>query len=151
MTISFDLDDMLIPGVKNFDAIPLSRLHKIFSPEKIRLGTIELFKTLQAQGHEIYIYTSSYRKCYKIRWLFFLYGVKLNGVINRQVHIATLGEHAQMYSKFPPAFNIDVHVDDSKGVETEGSRYNFKTIIIEEDDRDWVNTVLEKVALIQGA
>lgn len=150
MIISFDLDDMLIPGVKSFDTISQNLFQKIFSSEKLRLGTIELFKILRSQGHEIYIYTTSYRKRYKIWWMFMLYGVSVNRVINREIHINTLGEHAGMYSKFPPAFNIDVHVDDSKGVETEGKRHNFKTIIIEENDNNWINTVIEKVAVLQG-
>jgi hypothetical protein len=45
-----------------------------------------------------------------------------------------------------PAFNIDVHVDDSPGVCMEGERHQFKTIIIAETDTDWVNNILAQIA-----
>lgn len=111
--------------------------------EKIRLGTIELMKACKQQGHQIYIYTTSLRPVSRIWFTFFTYGIKPDKVINLKVHEATLKDQSSLYSKYPPAFNIDIHIDDSKGVETEGNRYNFKTIIISEDNLNWTEDILK--------
>lgn len=146
MIISFDLDDTLIPGVKKFETEKRSVFQKLSGIEKIRLGTIELMKSCKRQGHQIYIYTTSLRPTSKIWFTFFTYGIKLDKVINQKEHEATLNDQSSLYSKYPPAFNIDVHIDDSKGVEIEGNRFNFKTIIISEDNLTWTEDILKILA-----
>ncbi len=150
MTISFDLDNTLIPGIKKFDTRRKSILHKNFGLETFRIGTVELMKDLQADGHKIYIYTTSFRSTTKIWWTFFLYGVKPDKIINQKIHDRTLREKAKSYSKYLPIFNIDIHVDDSKGVKIEGQRHNFKTIIVTETDSAWINTVMTRIAQLQS-
>ena len=66
-------------------------------------------------------------------------------MINQQCHDETLKEHKTRCSKFPPAFGIDIHVDDSPGVEMEANKFNFKTVIIGESDLNWTEKVLKSV------
>ena len=62
MKISFDLDDTLfIDSLANEIEKPLSFPFNLFFKENLRKGTIELFKQLKANGHEIWIYTTSFR------------------------------------------------------------------------------------------
>jgi hypothetical protein len=56
-----------------------------------------------------------------------------------------LRENRKRTSKYPPAFDIDVHVDDSPGLEIEGKKYSFKTIIVDEHDKDWARTILDRL------
>jgi hypothetical protein len=142
MVISFDLDDTLIPGRKKFETEKRSVFQKLCGIEPIRSGTIALINTLRKQGHFIYIYTTSLRSERRIWLTFYSYGIKLNGVINQKKHEKTLKNQSSLYSKYPPAFKIDIHIDDSAGVEIEGNRYNFKTIIIREDNKNWTNDIL---------
>jgi phosphoserine phosphatase len=125
MTISFDLDDTLIPGTKRFDTRRIGLLHKIFGLETLRIGAVELIKSLQADGHKIYVYTTLFRSINKIWLTFFLHGIKLDKIINQKIHDKILGDRARNYSKYPPIFNIDIYVDDSMGVEKEGKRNNY--------------------------
>ena len=148
MTISFDLDDTLIPSVKRFDTESRSFLHKAFKTEKIRKGTTYLMKRLQTDGHRIFIYTTSYRSAWKIWWMFFLQGIRIDKIINQTIHEKILKERAKNYSKYPPAFGIDVHVDDSAGVEMEGNANHFQTIIITENTTDWTASVLSRIAFL---
>jgi hypothetical protein len=145
MIISFDLDDTLIPGIKRFNTEPRTFIQKICGVEKLRAGTIQLIRGLQEQGHTIFVYTTSLRKTRKIMWTFRSYGIKLDKIINQSVHEKSLGENSRYYSKYPPAFGIDIHIDDSKGVEMEGNRFNFKTIIITEDDTSWTEFILKVI------
>jgi hypothetical protein len=81
-----------------------------------------------------------------IRCLFLSYGIWLDKVINKTVHDRVLGKQGQQVSKLPVAFNIDLHVDDSPGVEMEGLQYNFATVIVGEED-NWVEKVKEKLTI----
>lgn len=144
MTISFDLDDTLIANNK-FELEKTNFLQQLFSIEYIRKGTIDLFKELKKQNHKIYIYTTSYRSESRIKWTFYSYGISVDFVINQQKHQKKLRNTTIYCSKFPTIFNIDIHVDDSIGVEAEGQKYGFKTIIISETDENWTETILKKI------
>lgn len=149
MKISFDLDDTIIPGMKVFETEPQSLLHKVFGIEKVRKGTIILFKELKKANHSVGIYTTSYRSKSKINLTFLLYGFSVDFIINQPIHqkeIKTLGVNS---TKYPPAFGIDLHVDDSKGLEIEGGKHHFKTKIINEDDTDWVRTIIEEAKILR--
>lgn len=76
--------------------------------------------------------------------MFYLYGIRLDKVINQQVHNQFVRIPSKP-SKYPPAFNIDLHIDDSKGVEMEGNHFNFRTVIISEDNLNWTNDVLAAI------
>ena len=77
MTISFDLDDTLIPGTKTFETEEQNSMQKLTGIERIRKGTIELFKELRSRGHKIYIYTTSFRPRLKAKLTFLSYGIPL--------------------------------------------------------------------------
>lgn len=146
MKISFDLDDTLIPGIKNFETEPQTFVQRLFGVEKIRKGTIELFKELKNRNHSVGIYTTSFRSATKIKLTFLLNGFSVDFIINQQRHLNELGERQNRPSKYPTIFGIDIHVDDSKGVEMEGEKYNFKTIIIDENQLNWTKKILENLA-----
>jgi hypothetical protein len=144
MKISFDLDDTIIPGLKTFETEPQTFVHRLFGIEKIRKGTIELFRELKDRKHCVGIYTTSFRSKTKIKLTFLLNGFLVDFVINQQRHLKELNDRQSKPSKYPTIFNIDIHIDDSKGVEIEGEKYNFQTIIIDEKETNWTNIVLER-------
>lgn len=149
MRISFDLDDTLIcrdPKVpKERDLLAL--LLKPFFPEPLRFGAITLVKHLNSRGYKIWVYTSSGRSPRYIRTWLSLYGIKLEGIVNYDIHQRAIetGLSPNSVSKYPPAFGINLHIDDSEGVKIEGEKHNFSVIHISPNDTNWVVTVLEKV------
>jgi hypothetical protein len=145
MKISFDLDDTLIPAQRIFETERLNWLQRLLGIEPIRLGAVQLMKQLQSNGHDVCIYTTSFRKILSIRLAFWTYGIFLDEVVNQAKHDRTLREKRNVYSKYPPAFGIDFHVDDSPGVAMEGQRFKFKTLIIKEDEASWILTVHQAV------
>lgn len=147
MILSFDLDDTLISN--KFESEKSNLMHRFLGIKKIRKGTIDLFKELKKQKHQIYIYTTSYRSKSRIKWMFYFYGISVDFIINQQKHQKIIPTTKLSCSKFPPMFHIDIHVDDSIGVEMEGQKYGFKTIIISEKDKNWTETVLNKISQIQ--
>jgi hypothetical protein len=138
MNISFDLDSTLIPNGKEFETEGRSRIAKLFGIEEIRKGAPELILDLQKQGHKIHIYTTSYRSKGKIRWMLKYYGIKVNRIVNEKENRSVLKAQNVNSSKYPPAFGFDLHIDDSKGVGVESERLNFKTIIVDPSDNNWM-------------
>ncbi|MBK7985795.1 MAG: hypothetical protein IPK11_02480 [Ignavibacteria bacterium] len=144
MKISFDLDDTIIVN-NSFECEQQTLMQRIFGVERIRLGTIALFKELKAKGHSICVYTTSYRSVGKIRFMFCSYGISIDEIINQIIHEKKVRSVNMPMSKYPPAFGIDIHIDDSIGVGMEGERYGFKTIIVSVDDNDWVNSIMKQI------
>lgn len=151
MKISFDLDDTIIPGNKTFPIEKQSFTQKLLKLEHVRQGTIELFKELKKRNHKVGVYTTSFRSKTRIWLLFSLHGFSPDFIINQKANLQKLGKGATKYSKYPVAFNIDIHIDDSKGVELEGREYGFETIIIDEHHPDWANHILEEIEFFQSA
>jgi len=141
MNISFDLDSTLIPNGEEFETEKINGIAKLLGVEKIRKGTRELISDLQKEGHIIHIYTTSFRSKYRIRLTLFYYGIKVNRIINQtenQKVLQTLKIHS---SKYPIAFNFDIHIDDSKGVGIEANKHNFRAIIIEPSEKKWIEKI----------
>jgi hypothetical protein len=143
MRISFDVDDTLVcgPAVPTEQLVPWWRRWSY--DEAIRSGTRALMSELAARGHELWIYTTSYRSPRYLRRWFRAFGVRLSGVVNQARHDRDVGEWGP--SKFPPAFGIDLHVDDSEGVAEEGRRHGFDVLVVCPEDLQWAARVLEAV------
>ena len=157
MRISFDLDDTLVPTTVEF---PVERrglwsmlLARVF-PERIRDGAPGLLKELRARGHELWVYTTSSRSTWYIRWWFRSLGVPLDGVVQAEKHRRVMKKsfpELSHLSKYPPAFDIQLHIDDSIGVETEGRENGFEVQVISPIDDGWGAIVEAAVLIASGS
>ena len=77
--------------------------------------------------------------------MFLSYSIPVDFIINQQMHNKKVRKKGKNVSKFPPEFGIDIHIDDSAGVEMEGKKFGFKTIIISPDETDWTSIILKKI------
>jgi hypothetical protein len=149
MRISFDVDDTLViydPTSPKEIVVPWWWRWRYNEP--LRHGTKALLQALQAAGHELWIYTTSYRQPRYMRGWFKCFGVKLYDVVNQDIHdLRVKKSHFTGYtpSKYPPAFNIDLHVDDSEGVAEEGRMHGFRVVVVSPTDVDWAAKVLAAV------
>ena len=141
--ISFDLDDTLIcdPSVPTEPHVSWWRRWRY--PERLRRGTQSLMTALVRRGCRIWIYTSSGRSPQHLKSWFASFRIPLEGVVNLDRHERMVGLRGP--SKFPPAFGIDLHVDDSPGVAMEGTDHRFAVLVISPEDPDWVDRVLSEV------
>ncbi|QWF16562.1 hypothetical protein [Lysobacter capsici] len=142
MRIAFDIDGTLTPlGNGQFRSSPLPFPMRLLFREPLRDGTVALMRELQADGHDLWIYTSSLRsERYLYLWLWCA-GIRLGGVVNGTTHANALRGRSISPSKFPPAFGIDLLVDDSAGVEVEGDRHGFRVVVIDPGDPHWASKV----------
>ena len=174
MRIAFDLDDTLIPRMYSFpteqrrrklirrmfdrvissppmwimERLVRSLMHRLFGDVPLRKGAADLLRSLAADGHDIWIYTTSLRTPFQIRQLFGFVGITPGGIVNGDIHarrVRGLVPELRSTSKYPPAFGIDVLVDDSEGVVLDGKKFGFPVIYIRPDDVNWVGTVREAV------
>lgn len=136
MRLAFDLDNTLIRCGHDFPlATPQRNLWaRLLGNEQLRHGIKELTDHCRQQGWEIWVYTTSYRSAWRIRRLFWLHGIRLDGVVNQQRHDR---EVLARCTKHPPSFGIDLLIDDSEGVRMEGERYGFRVLVVAPDDAQW--------------
>ncbi|KRB11444.1 hypothetical protein ASD86_03250 [Lysobacter sp. Root690] len=142
MRIAFDIDGTLTPlGRGQFRSSSLPLPMRLVFREPLREGAVALMRELQADGHEVWIYTSSLRsKRYLYLWLLCA-GIRLGGVVNATAHANALRGRPVGPSKYPPAFGIDLLVDDCAGVEAEGDRHGFRVVTVDPGDRYWASKV----------
>ena len=135
--ISFDIDDTLACQLHHCD-VEKSQLpacvHRWLG-EPLRIGTRSLTRELRRQGCSIWVYS-----------------IRVDGVVNSVLHNHALTAHglSNAPSKFPPAFDIDLHVDDSEGVRSEGHDHGFRVVVVDPQDENWAQRVLEAVAQVQA-
>lgn len=148
MKVSFDLDDTIFVSPDNFKVekeLPFP-LNKIFK-ERLRLGTISLFKYIREQNIELWIYTTSFRSEGYIRKLFRCYGLKIDDIVNGNRHaLEVQGNRLQaMPSKYPGRYRIDLHIDDDISVEQNGKIYGFKVFRIGKQDDEWSIKIIKEI------
>jgi hypothetical protein len=141
--ISFDIDDTLICG----PSVPTEQHVRWWSrwryPERLRHGARALMHELTQRGCRIWIYTSSDRPTHYLKSWFKSMGIPVEGVINRTLHERAVGLRGP--SKYPPAFRIDLHIDDSLGVAMEGADHQFAVLVVSPEDPGWAEQVLSEV------
>jgi len=131
MRVSFDIDDTLVchspEALVEIGYLPV-RVYRWFG-EPLRRGTCSLVSELRRRGCSIWVYTTSGRSRFQVRRWLLLYGIRVDGVVNDDLHrleMSGLG-FSHPPSKYPPAFGIDLHVDDSAGVQMEGEQARFSS------------------------
>jgi FMN phosphatase YigB (HAD superfamily) len=143
MRVSFDIDDTLVCGT----AAPTEQFvpwwKRWWYPELLRRGTRTLMQELLRLQCQLWIYTTSYRPPRYLRGWFGSTGVPIYGVVNQHRHERVVGRHGP--SKYPPAFGIDLHVDDSEGVAEEARQHHFRVVVVSPEDLEWTTRVLEAV------
>ena len=146
MRVSFDIDDTLVcrhPGARAEAGKFAALVHAVFG-DPLRRGTRELVNELRARKWSVWIYTTSNRDPWHIRLWLFLQGIRVDGVVNDERHqeeVSKLGFRS-MPSKFPPAFDIDLHIDNSQGVVMEGREFGFRVLWVQPNDARWAEKVL---------
>jgi len=150
--IAFDLDDTLVRCGKRFPTRAPSGAKRVLCSELLRRGAGELLRELKSAGHEIGVYTSSDRSRARVWLNFWSYGVSLGHVVNKTVHDAWWNSldaqrRAQLAPclKFPPAFGIDLLVDDSEAVASRGDALGYEVVLVDPDDDNWCARVLRAV------
>ena len=142
MRIAFDLDNTLIRCGYDFGLETPRRQWwvRLLGGERLRHGIREVCAYCQQKNWEVWVYTTSYRSAWHIRRLFWLYGIRLDGVINQQRHEREVRVRC---SKHPPTFGIDLLLDDSAGVGWEGEQHGFRVLVVDPKDEHWVEKVKE--------
>lgn len=140
MRIAFDLDNTLIRCGYDFPPEKPQRQlwAKLLGHESLRQGIKELTDYCRQRGWEVWVYTTSYRSVWHIQRLFWLHGIRLDGVVNQQRHDR---EAQARCTKHPPSFGIDLLVDDSEGVRIEGERHGFRVLVVAPEDEQWTEKI----------
>ena len=153
MRISFDLDEVLFVDPNTFETedplrFPLNRIYR----ERLRKGTVQLINTLQEEGFEVWVYTSSFRSERYIRSLFGHYGVHFDDIVNSPRHLKEVqrGRPGLLPQKMPGFYRIDLHIDDEDVIHQYGRRMGFRTFKVCDPDPEWAEKVLAEARRVRG-
>jgi FMN phosphatase YigB (HAD superfamily) len=148
LRVSFDVDDTLVcgAGVPSEQNVPF--LYRRRYPEPVRRGSRALMRELGRRNCRVWLYTSSGRPAHYLEGWFRCQGIRLEGVVNQDRHHAVVGCRGP--SKFPPAFNIHLHVDDSEGVAMEARTHGFHVCVVAPHDPAWAERVLAAVERLRA-
>lgn len=152
MRIAFDLDDTLVPCGRSFPTAPPPGARRFLCTEPLRAGAPALIHGLLGAGHEVAVYTSSDRPRARVRLDFWSYGIGLARVVNKTAHerwaarLPRTRQALQRCLKYPPAFAIDLLVDDSHAVAEEGRALGYAVVLVDPADPTWTDAVLRALA-----
>ena len=153
MRVSFDLDEVLFVSPETHEVEPPPRPpFNRFFPERVRKGAPDLIRTLQKQGFEVWIYTSSYRSERYLRALFRSYGVHFDDIVNAQRHLREVQRDRKQIlpQKLPNFYRISLHIDDEDNIHENARRYGFRSMRVCEPDPDWADKVLKEANRIRA-
>ncbi len=149
---SFDLDEVLfvLPETHKTEPELMFPFNRIFK-ERLRLGTLRLIRRLQELGFEVWVYTSSFRTEKYIKWLFRLYGVKFDGIVNGTRHLKEVQRNNQttLPQKLPNRYRISLHIDDESIVCSLGRQYGYRAYQLEAQDDEWESKIVAKAEEIR--
>jgi hypothetical protein len=78
--------------------------------------------------------------------LFRSYGIALHGVVNGDRHHREVEERRGLRCvKYPPAFAIDLLVDDSAAIAAEAERLGYNVLVLDPADALWHRHVWNRV------
>ena len=149
---SLDLDEVLFVNPQTHKTEPqLPFPMKYLYPERLRLGTPELIRSLQRLGYEVWVYTSSFRSESYIRQLFRQYGVRFNSIVNGQRHEKEVQGNSprRLPQKMPMHYRISLHIDDEEVICTAARQYGFRAYQLNAEDDDWKEKIIERAAQIR--
>lgn len=152
MRVSFDLDEVLFvsPQTHKTEPAPVFPMN-LFFPERLRFGTPPLIRKLQEMGYEVWVYTSSFRSERYITWLFRLYGVRFDGIVNGTRHLKEVQRNNRtvLPQKMPNHYRISLHIDDETVICSMGPQYGFKTYQLDAQDDDWQDKIIARAEEIR--
>ena len=136
--------------MRGIDHPPRFPLNRVF-PERLRKGTIDLINTLQGEGFEVWVYTSSFRSELYIRRLFRNYGIRFDQIVNAPRHLKEVQrQHAQtLPQKIPSYYRIQLHIDDEDVIFQHGREMGFRVLKVCDPDDQWAEKVLAKARRIR--
>lgn len=152
MRVSFDLDEVLfvLPETHKTEPELMFPFNRIFK-ERLRLGTPRLIRRLQELGFEVWVYTSSFRTEKYIKWLFRLYGVKFDGIVNGTRHLKEVQRNNKttLPQKLPNRYRISLHIDDESIVCSLGRQYGYRAYQLEAQDDEWESKIIARAEEIR--
>ena len=149
MKLAFDLDDTLLRLATPFETEKRLFSH-IFKKIRLRKGTYKLIKSLKKDNHKVWIYTRSKRSIFKIKLIFLLNGILLDGIVNSQRHHKKIEEIDSLYQdcyKYPPMFDLELLIDDGKFFYQDSIKYKFNMLLLDPSEENWVNIVRKNIEM----
>ena len=153
MRVSFDLDDVLFVSPDRFETEPPPHApFDLIFKERLRKGTVDLIHTLQNEGFEVWVYTSSFRSERYLRALFSRYRIRFDEIVNAQRHLKEVQRDNKtvLPQKLPNRYRISLHIDDEAVICTAAGQYGFRAYQLNAQDDDWKEKIIARAEQVRN-
>ena len=118
-------------------------------------GNFVLPETHKTEPELIFPFNSIFRERLRsesyIRWLFRLYGVRFDGIVNGDRHLKEVQRNNKtiLPQKLPNRYRISLHIDDESIVCSMGRQYGYHTYQLEAQDDNWKEKIIARAVEIK--
>ncbi|MCR4831374.1 MAG: HAD family hydrolase [Pseudobutyrivibrio sp.] len=123
-------------------AFPFNKMYK----DRLRLGIPALFRFLEINGFDIWVYSSNYYSIDYIKSLFKKYHTNVTVIVTGT---EKKNNKAILPQKLHSKYRISLHIDDETIVFSLGRQYGYNTYQLDAQDDDWKEKILARAQQIK--
>ena len=152
MRVSFDLDEVLFVSPQTHrtePALPFPT-RKVYK-ERLRLGVPALFRYLNKNGYDVWVYTAGYYSADYIRRLFKKYHVHISGAVTGLGRKTADGAKVrkEMETLIGNKYPITIHIDSDMLLRVSGRTKEVDEYAIGGAQEEWSKRVMEIIGKIE--
>ena len=146
--VTLDLDDVVFRSEKDAHvekALPFP--WNLIYPQRLRLGIPALFRFLNNNGYDIWVYTSRYASMDDVQRFFRLHRLHVSGVVTGTARKNKISAEAKERTEklFSNKYSDTLHIDNDMVLHIRSREKTFDEYPLSGSDLDWSREIMETV------
>lgn len=151
--VTLDLDDVVIRSAEDKyieKALPFP--WNLIYPQRLRLGIPALFRFLNNNGYDIWVYTSRYESMDDLQRFFRLHRLHISGVVTGTARKNKAADEAKARTEklFTNRYHDTLHIDNDMVLHINSREKSFEEFPLSGSDLDWSLEIMETVGKLAG-
>ena len=151
--VTLDLDDVVIRSAEDKyieKALPFP--WNLIYPQRLRLGIPALFRFLNNNGYDIWVYTSRYESMDDLQRFFRLHRLHISGVVTGTARKNKAADEAKARTEklFTNRYHDTLHIDNDMVLHINSREKSFEEFPLSGSDLDWSREIMETVGKLAG-
>ena len=151
--VTLDLDDVVIRSAEDKyieKALPFP--WNLIYPQRLRLGIPALFRFLNNNGYDIWMYTSRYESMDDLQRFFRLHRLHISGVVTGTARKNKAADEAKARTEklFTNRYHDTLHIDNDMVLHINSREKSVEEFPLSGSDLDWSREIMETVGKLAG-
>lgn len=145
---ALDLDEVVFAGD---DALPAEKSlpfpFRLMFPQRLRLGIPRLFRSLNVNGYDIWVYSRSYHSLDYVKALFGLYHVYVTGIVTGadRKRAKRLEGRVSIEKMISSHYDVTLSIDRDALLLVNHQTKAYKTLDLSGGPDEWSSEIIEKM------